>query len=158
MINMESFSTMINMESFATVTNMGSFATMINMESFATMISMESFSTMINKAVKYCCKALHLRCSRGTGHASTISMVRSSRLEVFCKKGVLRNFAKFTGKHLCQSPFIKKEALVQVFSCEFCEILRTRFFKKHLWWLLLHGVLTSCCTYFMLHFFHFALF
>ena len=23
----------------------------------------------------------------------------SSRLEVFCKKGVLRNFAKFTGKH-----------------------------------------------------------
>ena len=25
---------------------------------------------------------------------------RSSRPEVFCKKGVLRNFAKFTGKHL----------------------------------------------------------
>ena len=24
-------------------------------------------------------------------------------LGVFCKKGVLRNFAKFTGKHLCQS-------------------------------------------------------
>ena len=21
--------------------------------------------------------------------------------EVFCKKGVLRNFAKFTGKHMC---------------------------------------------------------
>ena len=30
---------------------------------------------------------------------------RSSRLEVFCKKGVLGNFAKFTGKHLCQSLF-----------------------------------------------------
>ena len=27
---------------------------------------------------------------------------RSSRPEVFCKKGVLRNFVKFTGKHLCQ--------------------------------------------------------
>ena len=26
---------------------------------------------------------------------------RSSRPEVFIKKGVLRNFAKFTGKHLC---------------------------------------------------------
>ena len=26
--------------------------------------------------------------------------VRSSRQEVFCKKGVLKNFAKFTGKHL----------------------------------------------------------
>ena len=28
---------------------------------------------------------------------------RSSRPEVFCEKGVLRNFAKLTGKHLCQS-------------------------------------------------------
>ena len=55
-------------------------------------------------------------------------------------KGVLRNFPKFTGKHLCQSlffnkgtcqslffnkvarlacSFIKKETLVQMFSCEF---------------------------------------
>ena len=32
--------------------------------------------------------------------------------EVFCKKGVLRNFKKFTGKHLCQSLFLNKvEAL-----------------------------------------------
>ena len=30
--------------------------------------------------------------------------------EVFCKKGVLRNFAKFTGKHLCQSLFLNKIA------------------------------------------------
>ena len=29
---------------------------------------------------------------------------RTSLPEVFCKKGVLRNFAKFTGKHLCQRP------------------------------------------------------
>ena len=28
---------------------------------------------------------------------------RSSRPEVFCKKGVFKNFTKFTGKHLCQS-------------------------------------------------------
>ena len=33
---------------------------------------------------------------------------RSSRPEVFCQKGVLRNFAKFTGKHLCQSLFFNK--------------------------------------------------
>ena len=26
---------------------------------------------------------------------------RSSRPEMFCKKGAFRNFAKFTGKHLC---------------------------------------------------------
>ena len=65
-------------------------------------------------------------------------MDRSSRLEVFCKKGVLKNFAKFTGKHLCQSlffnkvaggacNFIEKETLVQVFSCEFCEISKNTF-------------------------------
>ena len=33
---------------------------------------------------------------------------RSSRPEMFCKKGVLRNFVKFTGKHLCQSLFFNK--------------------------------------------------
>ena len=30
--------------------------------------------------------------------------------KVFCKKGVLRNFAKFTGKHLCYSLFFNKVA------------------------------------------------
>ena len=34
---------------------------------------------------------------------------RSSRPEVFCKKGVLRNFAKFTGRLLCQCLFFEKE-------------------------------------------------
>ena len=48
------------------------------------------------------------------------------------RKGALRNFSKFTGKHLCQSLFFnkvadlawkfKKETLAQLFSCEFCEI------------------------------------
>ena len=58
------------------------------------------------------------------------------------KKGVLRNFAKFNGKHLCQClyfnnvaglNFIKKEALAQVFSCEFCEIFKNTFFTEHFW-------------------------
>ena len=35
---------------------------------------------------------------------------RGSRPEVFYKKGVLRNFAKFSGKHLCQSLFFNKVA------------------------------------------------
>ena len=35
---------------------------------------------------------------------------RSSLPEVFCKKGALRNFAKFTGKYLCQSLFLNKVA------------------------------------------------
>ena len=64
-----------------------------------------------------------------------------SRPEVFCKKGVLGNFAKFTGKHLCQSlffnkvagaacNFIKKEILAQLFSCEFCEISKNTFSQR----------------------------
>ena len=35
---------------------------------------------------------------------------RSSHLELFCKKGVLKNFAKFTGKHPCQNLFLNKVA------------------------------------------------
>ena len=35
---------------------------------------------------------------------------RSSRPDMFCKKGVLRNLTKFKGKHLCQSLFLNKVA------------------------------------------------
>ena len=66
---------------------------------------------------------------------------RSSRPELFYKKGVLRNFAKLTEKHLCQSllfnkvvgqacKFIKKEILAQVFSCEFCKISNNTVFYR----------------------------
>ena len=69
---------------------------------------------------------------------------RSSHQRCSAKKGVLRNFAKFTGKHLCQSlffnevpggacNFIKKEALAQVFSCEFCEISKNAFLTERVW-------------------------
>ena len=66
--------------------------------------------------------------------------------EVACsvRKGVLRNFAKLTWKHLRQSlfliklqalqacNFIKKETLAQVFSCEFCKISNNSFFTEYL--------------------------
>ena len=67
---------------------------------------------------------------------------RSSPPEVFCKKDVLKNFAKFTGKHLCQSllfnkdtglrpaTLLKRETQAQVFSCEFCEIFKNNFFYR----------------------------
>ena len=51
---------------------------------------------------------------------------RSSHPEVFCKKGILRNFAKFTGKNLSQT-------LAQVFSCEFCQISKNTFYTEHPW-------------------------
>ena len=47
---------------------------------------------------------------------------------MFCKKGVLRKFAKFTGKHVCQpATLFKKETLAQVFSSQLCEISRNTF-------------------------------
>ena len=36
------------------------------------------------------------------------SYVQKKPAEVFCKMDVLRNFAKFTGKGLCQSLFFNK--------------------------------------------------
>ena len=76
---------------------------------------------------------------KNTSFMVTICRIyRSSPPEVFCKKGILRNYSKFTLKHLCQSlffnkvaglacNFIKKETLAQVFSCEFCEISKNIF-------------------------------
>ena len=60
---------------------------------------------------------------------------RSSRREVFCKKVFLRNFTKFTGKHLCQS-LAKPQAcnfLRPWHSCflvNFCEISRSTLFYR----------------------------
>ena len=63
---------------------------------------------------------------------------RSSHRRCSVRKGVLRNFVKLTGKHLCQSlffnkaaglcNFIKKETMAQVFSCKFCESPENTFF------------------------------
>ena len=62
--------------------------------------------------------------------------------EVFCKKGVLRNFAKFAGKHLYRGLFLnkvaglrpatllKREILAHVFSCKFCENYKNTFSYK----------------------------
>ena len=74
---------------------------------------------------------------------------RSSRPVVFCKKGVLENFAKFTGKHLYQSlffnkvadlrpvTFLKKRLRHRCFPVNFANFLRTPIFIEHLWWMLL---------------------
>ena len=38
-----------------------------------------------------------------------LKKLRSSRPEMLCKKGVLKIFAKFTGKQLCHSLFFNKK-------------------------------------------------
>ena len=63
-----------------------------------------------------------------------------SRSEVFCKKGIITCFVKFTGKYLCQRlffnkvalllNFIKKETLAQLLSCEFCKIFKNTFVQN----------------------------
>ena len=74
-----------------------------------------------------------------------ISIYRSSHHRCFLWKDILRNFVKFTGKHLSHSLFLnkvaglrpatllKKETVAQVFSCEFYEISKNTFFAEHLW-------------------------
>ena len=74
---------------------------------------------------------------------------------MFCKKGVLRNFAKFTGKHLCQSLFfnnvealrpatlLKKRLWHRCFPVNCAKFLRTPFFIEHLWWLLVNSLMKN---------------
>ena len=54
-------------------------------------------------------------CNNGCRLLAVSYSFRNSRLEVLCEKGVLRNFTKFTGKHLCQSLFFNKVAGLSVF-------------------------------------------
>ena len=75
---------------------------------------------------------------------SEITHYRSSQQEVFCKKGVLRNFSKFTGKHLCPRLFfnkvaglrpatlLKKRLWHRCFPVNFAKFLRIPFFTEHL--------------------------
>ena len=59
-------------------------------------------------------------------------LFRSSSPEVFCKKSVLRNFAKFTGKHLCQSiSFNKVAGLISGIVQKFFENLKIYIFFLH---------------------------
>ena len=79
----------------------------------------------------------------------SVQMNRSSHQRYSMIKGVLRDFAKFTGKHLCQSLFINNFAdhvtLAQVFTVNFAKFWRTPFLTEHLWWLPL--VLQNRCFY-----------
>ena len=56
---------------------------------------------------------------------------------MFFKRGVLKNFAVFTGLQACN--FIKKRLQHRCFSVNIAKFLRTSFFTDHLWRLLLKG-------------------
>ena len=58
-------------------------------------------------------------------HVLLISSGRSSRPEVFLRKGVLKICHKFTGEHPCRSAW--------VFSCKFAAYFQNTFSQEHLW-------------------------
>ena len=64
--------------------------------------------------------------------SKTESQNEKQPLEMFYKKSVLKDFTKFTGKHLCRGLFVNKETLAQVFSSKFCEIFKNIIFTEHL--------------------------
>ena len=80
--------------------------------------------------------------SDNSDQSSKIDDTRSSRPELFCKKSVFRNFAKFTGKHLCPSLFfnkvaglrpatlLKKRLWHRCFPVNFVKFLRTPFLQN----------------------------
>ena len=49
----------------------------------------------------------------------TLTRNRSSHQRFYVKKGVLRHFAKFTGKHLSQSLFFNKVTVLNIFLTEY---------------------------------------
>ena len=76
---------------------------------------------------------------------------RNSRPDVFCEKGVFRNFTQFIRKYLCQSPFfnklagrpaalLKKILRQRCFPVNFGKFLRTHFLTEYLRWLLLKSI------------------
>ena len=83
------------------------------------------------------------------------SLFRSSHWRCSVKKHVLKNFIKFTGKHLCQCLFLKAESLFFPKICNFIEketpaqVFFVNFakFSKHL---LFYRTLTDCFQIFKL--------
>ena len=94
------------------------FETLVNFFSNSTGLSLLRFSVLLLKHY------WNIRCQTFYN--------RSSRSEVFCKNGVLINFAKFTGKHLRQS---LAESRVRVPECQsLCQSLETC--RRRLLWII----------------------
>ena len=94
---------------------------------------------------------------------SFLHITRSSPPEVSIKKGVFKNFAKFTGKHLCQSLFfnkiagrrpatsLKKRLWHRCFPENLAKFFRTLFLRKTSGWLRLYHI--SIFPYFFFSFY-----
>ena len=63
------------------------------------------------------------------------SYLRSSHQRCSVKRGVLRNFTNFTGKHVSLRPatLLKKRPWRRCFPVNFAKFLRTFFLREHVW-------------------------
>ena len=67
---------------------------------------------------------------------TAFKIFRSSHNRCSIKIGVLKNFAKFTGKHCARVSFVtllKKRPWHRCFSWKFCKIFKSTFFIEHIW-------------------------
>ena len=80
-------------------------------------ISLENRENTRHKKIKFTIKDFYSKCEKIVRLLRVCSHLLNKLLTDRCshqkcsvKKGVLKNFAKFTGKHLCQSLFLNKVA------------------------------------------------
>ena len=82
-------------------------------------------------------------------NAINLSIDRNNRLQVFCKKDALRNFAKFTGNICARVSFLikllRKRLWHWCYSVNFAKFLRTAFLTEDIWWVLPHR---TCYVFF----------
>ena len=107
---------------------------------------------MISTLINLCCSVFFKikRVSKEAPPDWKLKLVYSRSSRLYCSvKDVLRNFAKFTGKHLSQRLFfnkvvdllpatiLKKRIWHRCFPVNLANYLRTPFSTKHICWLLL---------------------
>ena len=97
-------------------------------------MSIELFNPFLtNIPISYALKTLENQIFSGV-----LRGYRSSCPEVFCKKGVFKNFVKLTEKHLCQNfvKLTKKHLCQSLFFDKNAKFLRTPYLIEQLQWLL----------------------
>ena len=88
-----------------------------------------SSSGVLAEAISIASSSLQQRQSISLASFVQCLHFRSSRSELFCKKGVLKNFSKLTGGS--SGTGVSRES---------CEILKSTFFTEHLQWLAASGI------------------
>ena len=91
-----------------------------------TVMSMFPFASVFFTILQAILQKLENNEIKGIKGYSNTKKVRNSHLQMFFKKGVLKNFAIFAGKYLCWSLF-----LIKVFYCEHYEIFKNNYFEEH---------------------------